>query len=256
MQKNQNPQTSLRKSHFFLLLPEVLMQIWGGNGCRVALVIIWNVSPAKILLFLEISKFSQRKVWPATYYGSPRYSTMSATWRAEKKINWMWQDGRMWQDDLKLYVWMDVYFLHRKWRVPARTRGIYKNILPHLAILPSFFSLVVHSEQDGTQHVLPDTLRDGQGRQGRAPHHGHQSRSHPLYPVQDSEAGGQFGGLRYVSFCLFGNSNSKEHYIFKLYVCKTRFFLNRSWTVPARTREISEKYCSLLLLFLVDVVVM
>ena len=37
---------------------------------------------------------------------------------------------------------------------------------------------------------------------------------------------------------LFGNSNSKEHYIFKLYVCKTRFFLNRSWTVPARTRGI------------------
>jgi len=32
---------------------------------------------------------------------------------------------------------------------------------------------------------LPHSLRDGHGRQGRPPHHGHHPRSHPLHMIQD-----------------------------------------------------------------------
>ena len=32
---------------------------------------------------------------------------------------------------------------------------------------------------------LPHPLRNGHGQQGRAPHHGHHSRGHPLNKVQD-----------------------------------------------------------------------
>ena len=42
------------------------------------------------------------------------------------------------------------------------------------------------SAQDRPQHLLPHPLRDGHGRQGRAPHHGCHSRGHPLHKVQDS----------------------------------------------------------------------
>lgn len=34
-------------------------------------------------------------------------------------------------------------------------------------------------------NLLPHPLRDGHGRQGRAPHHGHHPRDHPLHKVQD-----------------------------------------------------------------------
>ena len=33
---------------------------------------------------------------------------------------------------------------------------------------------------------LPHPLRDGHGRQGRPPHHGHHPRGHPLHKIQDS----------------------------------------------------------------------
>ena len=35
------------------------------------------------------------------------------------------------------------------------------------------------------QHLLPHSLRDGHGRQGRPPHHGHHPRGHPLHKIQD-----------------------------------------------------------------------
>lgn len=36
------------------------------------------------------------------------------------------------------------------------------------------------------QHLLPHSLRDGLGRQGRPPHHGHHPRGHPLHKAQNS----------------------------------------------------------------------
>ena len=40
--------------------------------------------------------------------------------------------------------------------------------------------------KDRPQYVLPHPLRNGYGRQGRPPHHGHHPRGYPLNKVQDS----------------------------------------------------------------------